>query len=223
MLNKIAITTIFVYLGGAIHHVGNEIRLIDKGGEVIHVAMNDSASAKPSDIRPFPTGWTSYADWSNTGPPLIAHFQSTWIVPPAPATDHGQTVFLFNSLIPAIGTSILHPVPQWGSSVAGGNSSWAVANFCVSGTNAFFTPLVSIAVGQSLSDIMVIAANNTSYNFQSSFSDVGKPLQVNNIPNQFAPLSLSSATASPISPITQLVRLFSPIPISGRQGGRRQA
>ncbi|KAF8305911.1 hypothetical protein DL93DRAFT_2089123 [Clavulina sp. PMI_390] len=96
--------------GGSIKHVGNETHLINAAGKVIHIAQNTAPA--PTSKR-FETGWTAYTSWYNTesnGP--INNFVTSWTVPPAPQTNNGQTVFLFNSIEPAAFNAILQPVLQ---------------------------------------------------------------------------------------------------------------
>src|SRR5262249_32942849 len=62
----------------------------------------------------FGSGWITYASWTNnTGAP-ISLFSTTWVVPPAPATQSGQLIYLFNGIQNS--GFIYQPVLQWGSS-----------------------------------------------------------------------------------------------------------
>lgn len=72
-----------------------------------------------------------------------------WVVPPAPASIAGQTVFFFPGMEDSNDVvSIIQPVLQFGPSAAGGGNNWAVAswNCCPSGT-ADFSTLVSVNEG----------------------------------------------------------------------------
>jgi hypothetical protein len=75
-----------------------------------------------------PNGWQTYAWWDSSDK-SITYFLTDWVVPPAPSTSSGQTIFLFNG-IQNTGTNygILQPVLQWGSSAAGGGTYWSVAS-----------------------------------------------------------------------------------------------
>ena len=87
------------------------------------------------------SGWITYAYWNNdTGHPLTS-FRTTWQVPPAPATQESQTIFLFNG-IQNNGTNygILQPVLQWGSSAAGGGPYWSIASWYVTSGGRPSTP-----------------------------------------------------------------------------------
>ena len=114
-------------------------------------------------------GWISYAYWTNnTGSP-VTRFATTWVVPPAPATDSGQTIFLFNGIQNS--TMIYQPVLQWGPSAAGGGSYWAVASWYADGQTgtSFHSTLVRVNPGDVLVGVMTLTArqgNGFSYNCQ---------------------------------------------------------
>ncbi|KAF8319997.1 hypothetical protein DL93DRAFT_2153037 [Clavulina sp. PMI_390] len=113
--------------GGSIKHSGDVIQLLDADGNVLHTSTDNSAA--PISKR-FETGWTAYTGWSNSDANSpINSFTTSWTVPPAPQTNNGQTIFLFNSIEPAQGNAILQPVLQWGGSAAGGGAYWAVASW----------------------------------------------------------------------------------------------
>lgn len=78
---------------------------------------------------PDATGWVAYGYWYNTYTYPISEYYASWTVPPAPASYTGQTVFLFNSIEPADGESILQPVIQYGPSAGGGGAYWAAASW----------------------------------------------------------------------------------------------
>ncbi|MBV8096632.1 MAG: hypothetical protein JO110_25990 [Acetobacteraceae bacterium] len=117
----------------------------------------------PEAIRPaLGSGWIAYAYWSNnTGHP-ISSFSTTWVVPPVPATQSGQTIFLFNGIQNS--TMIYQPVLQWGPSAAGGGNYWSVASWYADGQNgqAFHTTLVRVNVGQTLIGIMTLTGQSAS-------------------------------------------------------------
>jgi hypothetical protein len=68
---------------------------------------------------PAVAGWIEDAERVN--PKGIGYMTASFTVPPAPAANHGQTVFLFPALEPTGGQKIVQPVLQWGASQAGGN------------------------------------------------------------------------------------------------------
>ena len=76
---------------------------------------------QPGDVPGFGSGWIVDAFWQNTTGNPVTSFKTTWRVPPAPTSDSGQTIFLFNGIDPANPSqAILQPVLQWGPSHAGG-------------------------------------------------------------------------------------------------------
>jgi hypothetical protein len=106
----------------------------------------------------------------------INYFTTTWVVPPAPSSDDGQTVYLFNGLQPSTGTTwILQPVLQWGPSAEGGGAYWAIGNWYVppngSGLTAHQTSLIRVSPGDVLQGVMVLTAQSGSeFSYQSKFS-----------------------------------------------------
>lgn len=104
--------------GGRVAHVGEEIHLIGADGTILHVAHKGDAEAVrkvlPGEDSPAASGWVAFAYWVNlvNRVSLISSFTTSWEVPPTPVTDHGQTVFLFNSLEPLGQNAILQPVLQ---------------------------------------------------------------------------------------------------------------
>jgi hypothetical protein len=105
------------------------------------------------------SGWIVDTRWANdTGDP-ISEFVSTWTVPPPPATESGQTIYLFNALQNS--TLILQPVLQWEPPPAGGDGYWTVASWVVASWHvddqagpAFHTPPIPVNPGDNLVGLM---------------------------------------------------------------------
>ncbi|KAJ6626484.1 hypothetical protein B0H10DRAFT_2211077 [Mycena sp. CBHHK59/15] len=162
--------------GGRIAHVGNDIHLIAANGTVVHVASNvkPAATKVKAAASPEETGWVTYAYWLNTGSSPISSFTTTWTVPAVPATWHGQTLFLFNSIEPSTGDAIMQPVLQYGPSAAGGGEYWAVATWYLYGSNVFFTNPIQVSVGQTLNGIVsLVGQSGSTYNYDSQFTNIG--------------------------------------------------
>jgi hypothetical protein len=131
---------------------------------------------KKSGDEPFPdNGWIENTGWLNSSSNPIAYFSTTWIVPPAPASADGQTIFLFNGLEQSgdganpLGPSILQPVLQWGSSEAGGGNYWSITNWYV-GTTAVYQPLIQVNSGDVLQGVMTLTGQTGSeFSYLSSF------------------------------------------------------
>jgi hypothetical protein len=125
------------------------------------------------DIVPAPaTGWIVDSGWTNDSGTPISYFSTNWIVPPAPATSNGQTIFLFNGITTAPQDFILQPVLQWGSSQAGGGSFWSITNWFVgSDGTAMFGPLITVNTGDNLQGIMELTAQaGANFSYRSSFA-----------------------------------------------------
>jgi hypothetical protein len=188
-----------------VHHVetgeylsgdGNRLRKYDRQGKVVadygvieQKSGNtpfypNNAKASGKDIFPLGSGWITYTYWTNSSATPISYFNTNWTVPPAPAVNSGQTIFLFNGLQNA--NNILQPVLQWGPSAAGGGNYWAIANWYV-GNNTVYSNLIPVTSGTNLQGIMsLIGGSGSTYSYTSAFA--GYPsitLTVNNIPKLY--------------------------------------
>ena len=144
------------------------------------------ASVGPQEVPGLGTGWIAYAYWINgTGNPITS-FSTTWLVPPAPATQASQTIFLFNGVDPIDPSSgILQPVLQWGPSAAGGGAYWSIASWYVTGDgHAFHTAPVPVNVGDTLVGVMTLTGHaGNLFNYLCEFQGIaGTSLPVQNLP-----------------------------------------
>ena len=107
------------------------------------------------------SGWITYASWTRPAGQHVTLFRTTWVVPPPPATQSGQTVFLFNGIQNS--SMIYQPVLQWGSSAAGGGNYWAVACWYADGQtgHSFYSTLVRVNPGQVLVGAMAMTGQQT--------------------------------------------------------------
>lgn len=149
-------------------------------GGVAKVAALATAPA-PAKVPAFGSGWITYASWTNnTGTP-VSLFSTRWVVPPAPSTQSGQLIFLFNGIQNS--TMIYQPVLQWGVSAAGGGNYWSVASWYVDGQGgpAFHSSLVRVNPGDVLIGVMTLtsqSAQGFSYNCQfQGIANTGFPVQ----------------------------------------------
>ncbi|GGB22963.1 hypothetical protein GCM10011511_53610 [Puia dinghuensis] len=143
----------------------------------------------PTRRVPEAQGWIAYAFWNNTGA-AITSFTTNWVVPSFPANRGSQTLFLFNGMQDGTTASsyIIQPVLQWGPSAAGGGKYWAITNWYVSSSQAFFGSLVRVSAGASLTGVMKeTAVSGSNYSYNSSFTGYSSAsaLQVNNVPQAF--------------------------------------
>lgn len=156
--------------GGRVAHVGDEIHLIDANNNVIHKAT--PGNSKPR--VPEASGWITYASWYYNGAPPIQDFITTWTVPPNPATNNGQTLFLFNSIEPASFNAIVQPVLQWGGSAAGGGAYWGIASWYLVGSQVYHTAVTPVSVGQSLEGVINLTSySGSSFNYTTYFVGIG--------------------------------------------------
>jgi hypothetical protein len=118
-----------------------------------YVASGEIAGAGATKVEsPTIDGWVEYAS-QTIGTEFYELFSNEWIVPPAPTSNNGQTLFFFQGLEDTNDVvSILQPVLQYGKSAAGGGDNWAIAawNCCPSGT-ADYSSLVSVKPSDEVS------------------------------------------------------------------------
>jgi hypothetical protein len=150
--------------GHVIDQSGGRLRVLDEAGNVVndyglvaqrdagHLTRPDQIATPLDDTHGLQSGWITYASWLNNTGQLVSNIVSTWTVPAAPTTNHGQTIFLFNGIETADFGHILQPVLQWGPSAAGGGASWQVASWYAGGPGqvAQHAPLTPVSVGQTL-------------------------------------------------------------------------
>ena len=128
---------------------------------------------KPADFEPqvFGSGWIVYASYIEPASNVIMSMTTTWVVPPAPARQDGQLIYLFNGLQDSPTSHILQPVLQWGVSPDGGGSKWEIASWFVdSSQNAFKTSLVQVNEGDKLVGVMRMTGKaNNKFNYSCEF------------------------------------------------------
>ena len=155
-------------------------RMLDSSGRVLadfglipyrptgRPLMPENVAHPAGGVPAFGSGWITYASWTNdTGTP-VSLFSTSWVVPPAPATQSGQLIFLFSGIQNS--TMIYQPVLQWGGgSEAGGGNYWAVASWYADGQGgqAFYSELVQVNPGDVLVGVMELTGQSSdgfSYN-----------------------------------------------------------
>jgi hypothetical protein len=135
----------------------------------------------PALVPALGSGWITYAGWTESASP-VSYFTTTWVVPPEPATQSGQTIFLFNGIQNQ--TMIYQPVLQWGPSAAGGGNYWSVGSWYADGQGGHsnYSTLVRVAVGQVLTGVMSETGSSAAgYSYNCVFS--GLPTTSLNITN----------------------------------------
>ena len=172
-----------VEAGHGLHVADGKTRLMNMATKAI-IEIPEVA-LQPGDVPGFGSGWIADAYWrNNTGHP-VSSFKTTWRVPPAPATQSGQTIFLFNGIDPTNPSdAILQPVLQWGGSAAGGGNYWSVASWYVlKSGQAFHTTLVQVNAGDMLVGVMTLTGQSGGmFSYTSEFQGIaGTNLPVQNI------------------------------------------
>jgi hypothetical protein len=136
----------------------------------------------PKKDAPYPeNGWIINSGWSNTSSTPISYFGTEWVVPPAPSSQDGQTLFVWNGLEQSgsgaapEGPYVLQPVLQWGQSYNGtewwGGNYWAIANWYVGSTTLAGPVLIPVNPGDSLQGIVTLIAQSAAgFNYTSSFA-----------------------------------------------------
>ena len=100
---------------------------------------------------------TNYIEWAQaTTSTSYGGLTATWVVPPAPASNDGQTVYFFPGLDDINDTvTILQPVLGWNSFLLPGAWSIASWNCCVPSTSTnWHSPAVSVSPGDEIKGII---------------------------------------------------------------------
>ena len=180
----------------SVHYIGDGFHLSVENGRLQKLEngtnrmAEDFGTVKLTPARePEAQGWIAYAYWTNSGT-AITNFTTTWTVPSVPSNKGSQTIFLFNGMQDGTTSTsyIIQPVLQWGPSAAGGGKYWAITNWYVSSSQAFFGSLVTVSAGASLTGVMKeTAVSGSNYSYNSSFTGYSSAsaLQVNNVPQAF--------------------------------------
>ena len=128
----------------------------------------------PERIAPvLGSGWITYASWRNRTAKPVTLFRSTWIVPPQPATNSGQLIYLFNGIQNS--TMIFQPVLQWGNNGKFGGPYWVVASWYADGKlgQAFHSPPVPVDVGKNLVGIITVTGRiGGKFSYESHFQGI---------------------------------------------------
>ena len=175
-----------------VHHVdaGHAVQFTEGRAQLRNLATDalielSQHMIQPGEVPGFGNGWIADAFWLNSTGNPVTSFKTTWQVPPPPATNSGQTIFLFNGIDPVNPSqAILQPVLQWGPSHAGGGAFWSVASWYVLGNGqAFFTTPVPVNPGDVLVGLMTLTGqSNGLFSYRVEFQGIpGTQLPVQNI------------------------------------------
>jgi hypothetical protein len=153
--------------GETLSEIGELVRKTT-GKPLMPLNLSPSASAVPG----LGTGWICYASWTENAQP-VSLFTTSWVVPPAPATQSGQLLFLFSGIQNE--TMIYQPVLQWGVSAAGGGNYWAVASWYADGQtgHSFYSSLVQVSPGQVVTGVMTQTGQSANgFNYDCQFTGI---------------------------------------------------
>ncbi|KAJ7668201.1 hypothetical protein B0H17DRAFT_1088145 [Mycena rosella] len=195
--------------GGRVAHVGSDIHIFDKKGNVVEIATPTTSTAAPVE-----SNWVTYATWANNGSSPISLFQTTWTVPPAPTTWNGQTIFLFNAMASPAGDEMVFTALQYGPSAAGGGEFWSVSFWLFTErsipSSAFGTPAIGVAEGIELfGSIEFQEGGFPDFTYNVAFHNVpGEPLtlistlkQLTTVHEALAAVAVTKPSEYPAGPI----------------------
>ena len=160
-------------LNGRLFKINSKSKKIESDFGIITEIQNSQYNTKQQQVSTLGTGWITDAYWSNNSGTPIKLFSTNWIVPNAPTTNHGQLIYLFNGIQDGLTSTshILQPVLQWRTSPAGGGNYWAITNWYVSGSNAFYGQLIPVSIGTNLQGVIQLTAQKGNlYSYLSSFA-----------------------------------------------------
>jgi hypothetical protein len=155
--------------GGPRHR--SHVRRIESG-ERMRFTVERGRRLRERDLPgpPDEANWITYAAWMNSTGNPITELTTTWTVPPAPAAQASQLLYLFNGIEPADGQVIVQPVLQWGDSGPdddGQNRTgqfWSVATWIVGGpdASATHTPHIPVNPGDVLVGLVTLTSQSAS-------------------------------------------------------------
>lgn len=118
------------------------------------------------------SGWITDAYWNRTSAP-ISSFLTSWVVPPAPSTQSGQLIYLFNGIQNS--TMIFQPVLQWGNNGSFGGNYWCVATWYADGQGgaAFHSTPTTVNAGDVLTGVITLTNQSVAgFSYNGSFQGI---------------------------------------------------
>lgn len=177
-----------------VHHVSKEsvVRPVgDKRVQILHqglrtVIVETLATGRPSLAQPLAGGYVAYAHWTNDTEDPISEFRATWRVPPQPATQGKQTIFLFNGIQNSDGAdAILQPVLRWEDATGTEGSRWSVASWYVAADGqVFHSDFVPVNPGDDVVGVITFVGRTPDgrWSYTSEFENVpGTRLSIEDI------------------------------------------
>jgi hypothetical protein len=120
-------------------------------------------------VTPEVNGWVEASNWIAGSP--LGSLSAGFPVPPAPPSN-GATIFFFPGSEPDDGSTILQPVLQYGTSAAGGGSSWTAASWfcCPAGWSSHSSP-IDVKAGDTILATMTASCFGSSCNWSIVTAD----------------------------------------------------
>jgi hypothetical protein len=131
------------------HNDGTEDAIAPLCSYPHYTAHGDLVTRRQSSNEPPAIGHSWIEDGSTTTSTSYGKLTASWVVPPAPTTNDGQTVYLFPGMVDLqTDETIIQPVLGWNSFLG---EVWTIAswNCCPSGTANYSKP-VQVNVGDTI-------------------------------------------------------------------------
>ena len=164
--------------GHAVHLSDGKTRLMNLATKALidlpKHTLSRSIIPAPSDDG---DGWIANTRFTNFTDEPITSFRTKWKVPPAPFTDSGQAIFLFNAFQTSNEHRILQPVLQWGQAKDGGGSRWVIGSWFASATPgdafAFYSDLIDVNEGDELVGLItLISRTGPLFRYRCEFQGI---------------------------------------------------
>jgi hypothetical protein len=162
--------------GGSVRAVNNAVQILNANGAVVQSV--DASDAPPTTgVTPLLGDSITYAEWHD--PTFASHidsFNTSWVVPPNPASDDGQTLFYCHAMYspqPGSPKHAIEAVLQYGPSEAGGGAkSWNTALWYRNKNQIFYTPAIATTPGATLEGSISLVSNvDGIFSYMASFGD----------------------------------------------------
>jgi len=112
-----------------------------------------------------PNGWAAYAVWAAGF--AMNYYGAAWFVPSNPQVSDDQTLFFFSGFQNAygstaqVGTTIIQPVLQYGTSAAGGGKYWSIASWFVGAGHSVYSKLAQVQTGDLIIGNMTVTSGTS--------------------------------------------------------------
>jgi hypothetical protein len=169
---------------------GEFVRQLDAGSKVWEDGLTTTdASGRKHQFLPasgnsshgvFPQpndGHNFEEDGYEYNPAGFTYLGGSWLVPPRPAQNEGQNIFLWNGLEPAGGTCVIQPVLGIGPWSNGSSSNgWTIASWlcCNGSTGCYHSAPVDVNVGDTITGQIILNSGDSTWAIVSTDSTSGQ-------------------------------------------------